>query len=146
MPFVLLVLVLLGGGLICLLVINTTLGATSFQISQLQNTNATLATQEQTLQQQIAAAKSPAEIARRAYALGMRSEADGNILDLARHRFYQLSGQASTVTALGANSSTTPSPAASATAGTSAKPSVGASVSGAHGTTRAPTHRHRSRR
>ncbi len=34
MPFVLLVLVLLGGGLICLLVINTTLGATSFRISQ----------------------------------------------------------------------------------------------------------------
>jgi hypothetical protein len=146
MPFVLLVLVLLGGGLICLLVINTTLGATSFQISQLQNANATLATREQTLQQQIAAAKSPAEIARRAYALGMRSEVDGNILDLARHRFYQLPGQASTVTALGANSSTAPSPAAIATAGTSAKPSVGASVSGAHATTRAPRHRRRSRR
>ncbi len=32
MPFVLLVLVLLGGGLICLLVINTTLGATSFRV------------------------------------------------------------------------------------------------------------------
>jgi hypothetical protein len=101
MPFVLLVLALLGGGLICLLVINTTLGATSFRISQLQSTSTTLATQEQTLQQQIAAEESPAQIARRAYQLGMRTEGDGNILDLRTHRVYKLPGQPGAATPLG---------------------------------------------
>jgi hypothetical protein len=101
MPFVLLVLALLGGGLICLLVINTTLGATSFRISQLQSTSTTLATQEQTLQQQIAAEESPAQIARRAYQLGMRTQGDGNILDLRTHRVYKLPGQPGAATPLG---------------------------------------------
>ena len=106
MPFVLLVLVLLGGGLICLLVINTTLGATSFRISQLQSTNATLATQQEALQQQIAAEKSPAQIAQRAYQLGMRVQANGNILDLRTHRTYQLATQPGATVPLGAASTT----------------------------------------
>jgi hypothetical protein len=93
MPFVLLVLGLLGGGLICLLVINTTLGATSFRISQLQASGAGLATQEETLQQQIASERSPAQIAKMAYALGMRAEATTSILDLGTHRIYRLPGQ-----------------------------------------------------
>ena len=93
MPFVLLVLGLLGGGLICLLVVNTTLGATSFRISQLQASGAGLATQEETLQQQIATERSPAQIAKLAYALGMRAEANTTILDLGSHRIYRLPGQ-----------------------------------------------------
>jgi hypothetical protein len=127
MPFVLLVLVLLGGGLVCLLVINTTLGATSFRISQLQRTGNTLATRQQALQQQIAAAESPAQIARSAYALGMRVQAGGSILDLGTHRVYRLPGQDSVITPLGAVS--TPSPSAS---GTATAPTGG---------TRAQTHR-----
>jgi hypothetical protein len=102
MRFTALVLVLLGGGLVCLLVINTTLGATSFRISQLQSKNATLTTQEQALQQQIAAEQSPALIARRAYALGMRVESNGNILDLRTHRFDKLASQPGAVVPLGA--------------------------------------------
>ncbi len=102
MPFVLLVLALLGGGLICLLVVNTTLGGTSFRISQLQSTNATLATQEQALQQRIAAEKSPAEIAHLAYQLGMRVQANGNILDLGSHRFFKLPTQPGATIPLGA--------------------------------------------
>ncbi len=113
MPFVLLVLALLGGGLICLLVINTTLGATSFRISRLQSRGAALATQAQNLQQQIAAEQSPAQIARRAYQLGMRVQVNGNILDLRTDRSYQLPGQPSATVSLGAAS--TPSPAATAT-------------------------------
>jgi hypothetical protein len=115
-PFVLLVLVLLGGSLICLLVINTTLGATSFRISRLQSTGAALATQEQALQQQIAAEQSPAQIARRAYQLGMRVQVNGNILDLSTHRSYQLPGQPSATVPLGAAS--TPSPTVSTSTGT----------------------------
>jgi hypothetical protein len=108
MRFTAAVLVLLGGGLICLLVINTTLGAKSFRISQLQSRNATLTTQEQTLRQQIAAEQSPALIARRAYALGMRVESNGNILDLRTHRFDKLASQPGAVVPLGAPSDTTP--------------------------------------
>jgi cell division protein FtsB len=73
-PFVLLVLGLLGGGLVCLLVINTTLSAASYQINTLQQGNAQLSQQEQALQQQIAKEQAPATIEQRAYQLGMRSE------------------------------------------------------------------------
>lgn len=101
MRFALLVLVLLGGGLVCLLVINTTLGATSFRISQLQSSNADLQTQEQVLQQQIAAELSPALIARRAYQLGMRVEQNGTILDLRTHRIDKLATQPGATVPLG---------------------------------------------
>lgn len=89
-PFVLLVLGLLGGGLICLLVVNTTLGATSFRISQLQSDNAKLSLQEQTLLGRVAHEQSPQGIEERAYQLGMRPQARGNILDLRTRRFSQL--------------------------------------------------------
>jgi hypothetical protein len=89
-PFVLLVLALLGGGLICLLVVNTTLGATSFRISQLQSDNAKLSLQEQTLLDQVAKEQSPAGIEQRAYQLGMRTPATSNILDLRNHRFARV--------------------------------------------------------
>jgi hypothetical protein len=94
MPFVLLVLALLGGGLVCLLVINTTLGASSFRITQLQRTNSSLMQQQRTLQGEIAGEKTPAQIARLAQQLGMRSEANTSILDVGKHRTYQLSGSA----------------------------------------------------
>jgi uncharacterized protein HemX len=99
--FAVLVLALLGGGLICLLVINTTLGATSFRISQLQSKNASLTSQEQALQQQLAAERSPAQIARRAYQLGMRAEPNTNILDLRTHRLDKLPAQPDAVAPLG---------------------------------------------
>jgi cell division protein FtsB len=74
MPFVLLVFALLGGGLICLLVINTTLATAQFRISNLQQGNTSLSQQEQTLQQQIATDEAPATIAKRARQLGMREQ------------------------------------------------------------------------
>ena len=73
-PFVLLILGLLGGGLVCLLVINTTLSAASYQINTLHQGNAQLSQQEQTLQQQIAREQAPATIESSAYKLGMRPE------------------------------------------------------------------------
>jgi hypothetical protein len=131
MPFVLLVLVLLGGGLICLLVINTTLGATSFRISQLQSTNATLATQEQALQQRIATEKSPAQIAQLAYQLGMRVQANGNILDLGTHQLFKLPNQPGAVVPLGAPIATTGLPTKTDTAKTgTAKASTGKASTG----------------
>src|SRR5262249_58597361 len=84
------VLGLLGGGLICLLVVNTTLGATSFRISQLQSDNAHLSLQEQALLGRVAKEQSPAGIELRAYQLGMRPQANGNILDLRTRKYDRL--------------------------------------------------------
>ena len=99
MPFVLLVLGLLGGGLVCLLVVNTTLGAASFRLSQLQNENAKLSLQERTLQGSIQNEQAPDEIAQRAYQLGMRAEANATILDLRNGRYYRLHDQAAVINA-----------------------------------------------
>jgi hypothetical protein len=109
MPFVLLVLGLLGGGLVCLLVVNTTLGATSFQLSQLQHANAKLSLQEQTLEGKIQNEQAPGEIAQRAYQLGMRAETNATILDLRSGRTYRLNDPGSDLIAAG----TTPEPARS---------------------------------
>jgi hypothetical protein len=115
-PFVLFVLGLLGGSLVCLLVINTTLGAASFRISQLQKKAATLATTEQNLRQQVAAEQAPAAIADRAYALGMRTQNGTTILDLRSNQIYRLSGQAGMGVELGA-----PPPAPTSSAPATAK-------------------------
>jgi hypothetical protein len=81
-PFVLLVLGLLGGGLICLLIINTTLSTAQFQITHLQQSNATLSQQEQQLQQEIAKDEAPATIFGRARKLGMRPQKRLQFLDV----------------------------------------------------------------
>jgi hypothetical protein len=86
---VLLVLGLLGGGLTCLLVINTTLATASYQINNLQQTNTTLSQQEQALEQQIANERAPGTIARRAYQLGMRTEEHLNFLNARTGRIYR---------------------------------------------------------
>ncbi|HLI41101.1 MAG TPA: hypothetical protein VKV35_05605 [Streptosporangiaceae bacterium] len=71
-PFIVLIVGLLGGAMISLLVISTTLAQGSFQIANLQQQDATLARQEQVLSQQVAQAESPARIAAEATQLGMR--------------------------------------------------------------------------
>jgi hypothetical protein len=81
-PFVLLVLGLLGGGLICLLVINTTLAAASFRITALQRSDTALSRQEQALQQEVSTQEAPSSIERRAYQLGMRMQPVLNFIDL----------------------------------------------------------------
>jgi hypothetical protein len=73
MSFVLLVLGLLGGGLICLLVVNTTLAAASIGITRLQQDNSAKVQLIQELQQQVASDRSSAVIAREAARLGMRA-------------------------------------------------------------------------
>ncbi len=62
---------LLGGGLICLLVINTILATGSYQISSLQQAQAARAQQVQALKQQVAEDSAPSVIAKRARQLGM---------------------------------------------------------------------------
>jgi cell division protein FtsB len=82
MPFILLLVGLLGGALVCLLVISTTLDTGAFQISSLQQENSALATQQQELQQAVANAKSTAVIAQRAKQLGMLPEGELRFINL----------------------------------------------------------------
>ena len=71
-PFILLLVGLLGGALVSLLVISTTLAQGSYRITSLQQQNANLAKQESTLTQQVAQASAPAQIAQEAEEFGMR--------------------------------------------------------------------------
>jgi hypothetical protein len=85
-PFVLLLLAMLGGGLICLLVINTTLGSTSFEIDRLQQSVSARQLQVQQLQQQVSADQNSGTIEREACRLGMRPQQKLEFLDLRTHR------------------------------------------------------------
>ena len=73
---------LLGGGLICLLVINTILATGSYQITSLQQAKAARAQQVQTLRQQVAQESDPSVIAQRARQLGMVEPPLTKFLDL----------------------------------------------------------------
>jgi hypothetical protein len=82
------VLGLLSGGLVCLLLINTTLAAASFQITSLQQSNAAAAQRVQELQWQVAADQSPSSIEQRALRLGLRMQPVLNFIDLRNGRSY----------------------------------------------------------
>ena len=81
-PFVFLIVGLLGGGLLCLLLINTILDTGAYQITQLQQENATLVQQTQELQARIAQEESPAVLAGKASQLGMQEPGLLHFLDL----------------------------------------------------------------
>jgi len=82
MPFILLLVGLLGGALVSLLVISTTLAQGSFRVTSLQEQNADLARQAQTLTNQVAQAGNPAVIAKEAEQLGMRPNPHLGFVDL----------------------------------------------------------------
>ena len=81
-PFILLLVGLLGGALVSLLVISTTLAQGAFQITSLQQRNASLARQEQTLTNAVAQAANPAVIAQEAQQLGMRQDPNLRFINL----------------------------------------------------------------
>ncbi|MFF7736675.1 MULTISPECIES: hypothetical protein [unclassified Streptomyces] len=70
-PFVLLVVLLLGGGLICLLVLNSALSEGAFELDDLQRGTKNLTDEEQALQRDIDAYSAPDALQRRARELGM---------------------------------------------------------------------------
>lgn len=82
MPFILLLVGLLGGALVSLLVISTTLAQGSFRVTSLQEQNADLARQTQTLTNQVAQAGNPAVIAKEAELLGMQPNPHLGFIDL----------------------------------------------------------------
>ncbi|MBV1955703.1 septum formation initiator family protein, partial [Streptomyces sp. BV333] len=70
-PFVLLVVVLLGGGLITLLVLNSALNEGSFTLSELKRENTELTDEQQELQRDVDAQARPDALRRRADTLGL---------------------------------------------------------------------------
>ncbi|MFF2011332.1 septum formation initiator [Streptomyces sp. NPDC058195] len=70
-PFVLLVVVLLGGGLITLLVLNSALNEGSFRLSELKKRTTELTDEQQALQRDVDNVSKPDALERRARELGM---------------------------------------------------------------------------
>ncbi|CAM5389437.1 hypothetical protein GCM10010329_12650 [Streptomyces spiroverticillatus] len=70
-PFVLLVVVLLGGGLICLLMLNSALNEGSFKLNDLKKQTTELTDEEQALQRDVDDRSAPGALERRARELGM---------------------------------------------------------------------------
>ncbi|MET8243479.1 septum formation initiator family protein [Streptomyces sp. NPDC005202] len=70
-PFVLLVVLLLGGGLIGLLVLNSALSEGAFQLDDLQKDTKNLTDEEQALERDIDSYSAPDALQRRAHELGM---------------------------------------------------------------------------
>ncbi|WP_335931646.1 FtsB family cell division protein [Streptomyces sp. PTD5-9] len=70
-PFVLLVVVLLGGGLITLLVLNSSLNEGSFRLSELKKRTTELTDEQQALQRDVDGLSRPDALERRARELGM---------------------------------------------------------------------------
>jgi uncharacterized protein YlxW (UPF0749 family) len=74
MPFILLLVGLLGGALMSLLVISTTLDEGAYRITNLQQQNASMQKDEQVLTQEVAEEQAPGTLYREAYQLGMRED------------------------------------------------------------------------
>jgi hypothetical protein len=85
---------LLGGGLLCLLLINTILDTGSYQITQLQQENVTLAQQTQELQARVAQEESPTVLAAKAGQLGMKEPGLLHFLDLRKGKIERESTHA----------------------------------------------------
>ncbi|MEU8959819.1 septum formation initiator family protein [Streptomyces sp. NPDC048518] len=80
-PFVLLVVLLLGSGLITLLILNSALNEGSFQLSELKKQTKDLTEEEQELQRDVDGYAAPEALQRRARELGMVPGGDPAFLD-----------------------------------------------------------------
>ena len=85
-PFVILVVMVLGGGLIGLLLLNTALQRGAYEISDLRTRSAGLAAQQQTLEIQVADLRQPHRVAEAALGLGMVRNDSPAFMDLATGR------------------------------------------------------------
>jgi hypothetical protein len=83
MPFILLLVGLLGGALVSLLVISTTLDEGSYRINNLTSENNALYKDEQTLLNEVNQERDPAVIASEAAVLGLRPQKDERFINTA---------------------------------------------------------------
>jgi threonine dehydrogenase-like Zn-dependent dehydrogenase len=83
LPFLALVVVVLGTGLVGLLLLNTTLERGTYQVTALRTQTAQLTLQQQALQLKVAAMQDPQRVAQQAQALGMVQNLSPAFLSLA---------------------------------------------------------------
>jgi hypothetical protein len=131
-PFVIAVGAVLTIGLLGVLLLNTVVNQDAFAVSALQQKSATLADEEQSLTQQVAAADSPQQLAARAHGLGMVPSvnpvflrlADGKVLGdpVAGRSVPRAAAPAAGLPATGASPSSTPSASATAPASSTTAP------------------------
>ena len=81
-PFVALVVVLLAGGLLGLLALNTVLAQDAFRVYGLSQQGRALADREQALEREVETLRTPKNLAARARALGMVEAGSPAVLDL----------------------------------------------------------------
>jgi len=124
-PFALLVLVVLGGGLVGLLMLNTAMDENSIKIQQAQQKQAGLTDREQQLSQQLAGLSAPANLASEAAALGLVPNPQPAFINPTTGAVLGSPSPAPTPTA----ASPTPSQTVSATASASVSPTSSASPS-----------------
>jgi cell division protein FtsB len=86
-PFVLVAVGLVVTGLIALLLLNTLVAEDSFRVRQLEQETTALREREQVLLAQVARLDAPAELARRARALGMVQAGSPAFIRLSDRRF-----------------------------------------------------------
>ncbi|MFE2962811.1 septum formation initiator family protein [Streptomyces sp. NPDC059340] len=135
-PFVLLVVLLLGGGLIGLLVLNSALSEGSFRLDDLQRDTKSLTDEEQALQRDVDTYSAPDALQRRAHELGMVPggdpaflNPDGSVKGVPGTAARQSSARTAVVRppeVLALTQTTAPAPATSAP--TAAVPSAGAAT------------------
>lgn len=70
-PFVVLIVVLLSGGLLTLLMLNSSLNEGSFELSKIKKQTTDLTDEEQALQREVSGYEDPGALERRAHGLGM---------------------------------------------------------------------------
>jgi hypothetical protein len=124
-PFAVLVVLILAGGLIALLVLNTALNQGSFTLTRLQTRTSQLTDERQGLQQQIGAWSAPDALSARARQLGMVP--GGNPAFLRDDGTVQGSPTPIAAAAVPPVAQPTASPSAGPSAGASAHPSAGPS-------------------
>lgn len=125
-PFVLLVVVLLGGGLITLLVLNSALNEGSFTLSELKRENTELTDEQQELQRDVDAQARPDALRRRADTLGLVPGGIPVFLD-PDGTVRGVPSPAPTPVVAKPSPSASPAPAAEASPAPGASPSPGAS-------------------
>ncbi|MFJ8930234.1 MULTISPECIES: septum formation initiator family protein [unclassified Streptomyces] len=139
-PFVLLVVLLLGGGLITLLMLNSSLNEGSFQLTKLKKQTTELTDDEQELQRDVDSYSAPDALLRRARGLGMVPGGDPAFLEpngTVKGRPSPAAGppvplrveptKPPETASASASPSTSPSPSAGTSSSPSAEPSESAS-------------------
>jgi hypothetical protein len=124
-PFIAVLVLLLGGGLLGLLTLNTMLAQDAFTLHSLQQQSDELAAREQVLQREVAAREVPAALAARATSLGMVPNEFALFIDLKTGRVLgNTDGEKATIPVVPTPAKPAASTPTTATTATTKKPAT----------------------